>query len=144
MTRRTLLITTLALFTLPGLLLGQPAKQAVEQAERNWAKAVVAGDLAALDKIFADDLIYTHSSGVTESKADYIGKLRSGQTKYLSVDYDSLTVKVYGNAAIVHSKARFKVTTPTGGIDSNLAMLHVWLKSGGTWKLVAHQTTKLP
>ncbi len=144
MIRRTFLITTLALFTLPGLLLAQAEKQAVEQAEKNWAKAVVAGDVPALEKIFADDLIYTHSSGVTENKADYIGKLRSGQTKYLSVDYDSMTVNVYGDAAIVHSKARFKVTTPTGGIDSNLVMLHVWLKSGEGWKLVAHQTTKLP
>jgi len=144
MTRRTFLTTALALFSLPGLLFGQAEKQAVEQAERGWAKAVVAGDLAALEKIFADDLIYTHSSGMTDSKADYIAKLRSGQTKYVSVDYDSMTVKVYGDSAIVHSKARIKAQSATGGIDSNLVMLHVWQKSGGSWKLVAHQTTKLP
>ncbi len=143
MTRRTLLITALALFTLPGLLLAQADKQAVEQAERGWAKAVVAADFPALEKIFADDLIYTHSSGVTETKAEYIGKLRSG-TKYEAIDYESITVKPHGNVAIVHAKAHFKVTTPTGGTDANLVMLHVWVKNGGTWQLAAHQSTRLP
>ncbi|MFB3906212.1 MAG: nuclear transport factor 2 family protein [Acidobacteriota bacterium] len=144
MTRRTFLTATLALFTLPRLLLGQAEKQAVEQAERGWAEAVVAGDLAALEKTLADDLIYTHSNGLTDNKTDYIGKLRSAQTRYLSVDYDSMDVRVYGNAAVVHSKARIKAQTTTAAIDSNLVMLHVWLKSGETWKLAAHQTTKLP
>jgi len=142
MIRRTFLITTLALVTLP-LLCAQGEQQAVEQAERGWAKAVIAADFAALEKIFADDLIYTHSSGVTETKAEYIGKLRSG-TKYEAIDYNSVTVRVYGDTSIVHAKARFKVTTPTGGIDSNLVMLHVWLKSDGGWKLAAHQSTRLP
>lgn len=144
MTRRIFLATTLALFTLPGLLFAQGQKQAVEQAERGWAKAVVAGDLAGLEKIFADDLIYTHSSGVTDNKTDYIGKLRSGQMKYLSVDYESINVKVYANTAIVHSKARIKAQTATGSVDSNLVMLHVWMKNKGAWQLFAHESTKLP
>jgi len=128
---------------LPGLLCAQGEKQAVEQAERGWAKAVVAADFAALEKIFADDLTYTHSSGVTETKTEYIGKLRSG-TKYEAIDYNSVAVRVYGDTAIVNAKARFKVTTPAGGIDSNLVMLHVWVKSDGGWKLAAHQSTRLP
>jgi len=144
MIRRTFLLSTLVLFTLSGLLLGQTDKQAVEQAERSWAKAVVANDLAGLEKIFADDLTYTHSNAVTDSKAEYIEKLRSGQTKYVSIDYDSMTVRVYSDTALVNSKARIKAQTTTGSIDSNLVMLHVWLKSGGSWKLAAHQTTKLP
>ncbi len=144
MKRRTFLVVTFALVTLQGLLFAQADKQAVEQAEKSWAKAVVAADLAALEKIFADDLVYTHSSGVTDTKADYISKLRSGQMKYLSVDYDSMTVKVYGNTATVQSKARIKATSGTNSIDSNLIMLHVWIKNAGSWQLVAHQSTRLP
>lgn len=143
MMRRSFLITTLTVFALFGPLLGQPEKQAVEQAERGWAKAVVAADLAALDKIFTDDLIYTHSNAVIDHKADYIRKLRSGEMKYQSIDYESMEVRVYGDAAVVHSKARIKAQT-TSSVDFKALMLHVWVRSSGEWRLAAHQTTRLP
>jgi hypothetical protein len=28
--------------------------------------------------------------------------------------------------------------------DNQLMMMHVWVKQGKDWKLVAHQTTRLP
>ncbi|RPI27476.1 MAG: nuclear transport factor 2 family protein [Acidobacteria bacterium] len=144
MKRRRFLVAALALCGLPAVFGATPDQQAVEQAERNWAKAVLAGDIAALQTIFADDLIYTHSTGAVDDKTSYLAKMNSG-TKYEAIDYQSMTVHIYGkDAAIVHSKARLKATTPTGGVDSNLMMLHVWAKQGKTWKMVAHQTTRLP
>jgi hypothetical protein len=44
--------------------------------------AMCGGDFAALEAIFHDELLYTHSSGLTDTKATWLASLRSGKTKY--------------------------------------------------------------
>ena len=128
------------------LAAGAPFGQDEElrQAEKNWAAAVVKGDQAALERILAPDLIYAHSTGNIESKSEYLGKLKSGAQKYDAIDYQSTTVKTYGNAAVVHSKVRMRGTNKDGPFDHQLMMLHLWVKQGNSWQLAAHQTTRLP
>jgi len=118
-------------------------EDAVRNAEKQWAAAVVAGDFAAVDRLLSSSLIYAHSTGVIETKAEYLGKLRSGTQKYTGIDHESLTVKMHGDAAVAHSKVRMRGTNAQGPFDNVLMMLHLWVKEGGQWRLAAHQTTKL-
>jgi hypothetical protein len=46
--------------------------------------AMCSGDFAALEAMLHDDLLYTHSSGLTDTKATWLASLRSGKTKYKS------------------------------------------------------------
>lgn len=131
-----------AFLVLAGLASGQEAQ--VRAAERAWAKAVTTSDAAALQKLLGDQLIYSHSTGVVDSKTDYISKIESGRQKYEGVDHQEMTVRLYGTTAVVHSRVRMWGINPSGKFDDRLMMLHVWLKLGGQWRLVAHQTTKLP
>jgi ketosteroid isomerase-like protein len=142
--RITYLAALIVCLTLPGMLAAGPTEQALQEVERNWAKAVLAGDLTTLDKILAEDLIYAHSTGMVDSKSDYLAKLREGQAKYEAIDHEAMTVKVYGESAVVHSRVRMRGTSATGGFNNYMMMLHVWVNQGGNWKLAAHQTTRLP
>jgi ketosteroid isomerase-like protein len=127
-----------------GLVLTAAVQDEVAQAEKAWAAAVIKGDHATLDKLLADGLIYTHSSGLVEDKAAYFGNLKSGALKYETLNEEGVTVKAYGDAAIVH--ARMKMTGINKGQPFNVSavMTHVWVKQGGAWKLAAHQATRLP
>jgi len=116
----------------------------VAQAEKAWAAAVVKGDHAALDKLLAADLIYTHSSGVVENKNVYFGKLKSGALKYESIQHEDIVVKPYGDAAVLHCKVRMKGVSDGAPFSAYAVMTHVWVKQGGSWKLAAHQATRLP
>lgn len=127
---------------LAGLAYGQESE--VRAAERNWAKAVTAGDGGGLQKLLGDQLIYTHSSGVLDTKGSYISKILSGRQKYEGADYQETTVKFYGATAVLHARVHMWGTNPSGKFDDRLIMLHVWWNDGGQWRLVAHQTTKLP
>ncbi|MCU0247857.1 MAG: nuclear transport factor 2 family protein, partial [Bryobacter sp.] len=49
----------------------------VEKAERAWAAAVEKGDTAAMNRLYADDMVYCHSTGLAESKAEYMAKLKT-------------------------------------------------------------------
>ena len=62
------------------------ARQEVEALERQRFAAQVAKDYAFLEKVFADDLIYTHASGKQNGKTDYIQSIRDGKSQYDKID----------------------------------------------------------
>lgn len=129
-----LLITMLPLFA-------QEAE--IREAEKKWAGAITKGDGGTLEKLLGDQLIYAHSTGIIDSKSQYIAKVTSGKQKYEGVDHKSMTVKMYGDTAVVHAQMHMWGVNQSGKFDDHLMMLHVWLKRGGAWQMAAHQTTKL-
>src|SRR5687767_8721952 len=75
-------------------------EQAVLEAERRWAQALVKQDAAALKEVYADDLVYVHSGGNRENKAEFIRRIETGGLKYESLDLVDPRVRLYGNVAI--------------------------------------------
>jgi ketosteroid isomerase-like protein len=140
--RRQISIPVLVLMT--GLILSAAVQDEVAQAEKAWATAVVKGDHATLDKLLADGLIYTHSSGLVEDKAAYFGSLTSGKLKYETLNEEGVTVKAYGDAAIVHARIKMNGINNGAAFNVSAVLTHVWVKQGGSWKLAAHQATRLP
>ena len=123
---------------------GKKAEAAVLQAEKAWIDALVKADTAALETIYADDLIYTHSSAAVDTKASYIANIKSGGTKYHSLDQAEVKTSVYGRAAVVTSKTKIKLTSNGENREFFVRMMHVYVRDGEAWKMVAHQTTRLP
>jgi ketosteroid isomerase-like protein len=118
--------------------------QDIRKAEKEWAAAVAGGDFASVERMLSDQLIYAHSTGNVETKAEYLGKLRAGTQKYDGIEHQSVTVRQFGDTAVAHSKVRMHGKNQSGPFDHQLMMLHVWVKQGGRWQLAAHQTTRLP
>ena len=104
-------------------------------------QAMLHKDGAALEKLCADDLTYSHSAGQLETKAQFIKAISSGKSIVERLDYIDPVVRVYGNVALVR-----------GGVDLyhsqtdivHMNILHVWTKGSGGWKMVARQATRLP
>ncbi len=115
----------------------------VVAAETAWARAVTAQNFDTLDRILSDELIYAHSTGVIETKSEYLGKLKSGVQRYDVIDHETTTVRVHGNAAAAHSIVIMKGATKGNPFDNKLMMMHLWVKNGDVWQLAAHQTTRL-
>jgi ketosteroid isomerase-like protein len=119
-------------------------EQQVRDAEKSWAAAVVAKDYAKLDALMMPDLIYAHSTGAIEDKAEYIGRLKAGKQNYKGLEPTDTTVRMHGNAALTHTKIRMYGVNTDGPFDNKVMMIHMWVKDGGKWRLAGHQTTKLP
>jgi ketosteroid isomerase-like protein len=119
-----------------------PADSEVKKAEESWAAAVKARDAAALQKMMSDDLVYTHSTGSSETRTQYLDKLKSGAQKYTGLEYSNMKVRSWGNAAVVNAQLRMTGATNGTPFDNTVLVTHVWVKQGGSWKLVSHQTTK--
>ncbi|HYZ86656.1 MAG TPA: nuclear transport factor 2 family protein [Bryobacteraceae bacterium] len=115
----------------------------VEKAEKAWIAAVIARDYQALDKIYDPGLIYAHSTGNVENKQQYMERLKGGAQKYDTITVESMKTLPHGNTVVTHSIARMTGTSNGAPFDNRVMMMHVWVKQGSNWKLLAHQTTRL-
>lgn len=119
-----------------------PEVLALEERRR---QALLAGDLPALQRLLAEDLVYVHSTGACDGRDSYLAKLAGGSLQYLELDFSSLQVQVLSQAATV--SGRMTALVSKDGQRKNVASLFmtVWARGvDGEWRLHAHQGTPLP
>ncbi|MCI0438863.1 MAG: nuclear transport factor 2 family protein [Chloroflexi bacterium] len=116
-------------------------EQEVLDLEKRRFEAIVRNDYAALEQILANDLTYIHSNGVFESKAEFIGALKSGQRKYESSDVKEVHARVYGSTAVLTGIVLNRVRGGGGVRDLNLRFTDVYVQRQGKWQMVAWQST---
>lgn len=112
--------------------------------EEQRCTAMTKNDIAALEGMFHDDLIYTHSSAVVDTRASYLEALKSGHTRYHSVQRSDEKVRLCGDTALVTGRAIIDVTVKGEKKHLDTRFLDVWTKTPQGWKFVAWQSTKLP
>jgi Domain of unknown function (DUF4440) len=120
------------------------AEQDVRQAERDRFAAMVKADAGALDRLLAPELIYTHSNAQIQDKAGFIGDIKSGAIKYLSVDPSETNVRVFGSAAIVTGAAALHVIQNGTDLDIKIRYTNTQINRNGSWQMVAWEATRLP
>ncbi|MDB5261281.1 MAG: hypothetical protein JWQ14_562 [Adhaeribacter sp.] len=115
----------------------------VAQAVEKLKTGMVNGDKTTLTNIAAPELSYGHSSGKVEDKAAFVQAIVSGESDFVKIDLSEQTIKIAGNAAIV--RHNLAATTNNGGVAANvkLAVLLIWQKQQGQWKLLARQAVKI-
>jgi ketosteroid isomerase-like protein len=107
-------------------------------------EAVTAGDVAALDELFAADLVYTHSDASADSKQSYLEKLAAGHFKYGPISHPEHSIVVHGDCALVFGDMRGEVQVAGQVRVLNSRSLAVWVRENGSWVLLAFQPTKYP
>jgi len=120
------------------------AESQVANATKELTKAMVDGDRATLEKLASDQLNYGHSGGHIDDKKEFVEKIASGNSDFLSIDITEQTITISGKTAIV----RHILTAKTHDKGKDLADVHlrvilVWQKLGGQWKLLARQAVKI-
>ena len=107
-------------------------------------KAMVEKDYVTLDKIFADTLRYTHSTGRSENKAEYMGMLTSGKVAYTAATRQSVAMTVYGDTVVCHGTIELQVLANGETRHLSSAYLNVWVKGDNGWQMAAWASTPLP
>jgi uncharacterized protein (TIGR02246 family) len=116
----------------------------IKAVDQEWAQAAKTGDAAQLTRLLSNDLVYTHATGIIDDKTSYIEKVKSKRQKYDGIVHSNVRIKVFGgHTAVLTARMRMHGTNPAGPFDDQVLMTHVWVKSSGSWQLVAHQTTKV-
>jgi ketosteroid isomerase-like protein len=121
---------------------------------REFLAGASRNDAAAHERFWADELVYTGSSGRRMGKADIVRDLRAPAsarpagpaTATASTTYtaEDIRIQQYGDTAIV--AFRLVGTTQTGGRTEIARYLNTgtFLERGSEWRAVAWQATKAP
>ncbi len=118
------------------------AEREILSLNREWADAMVRGDRAALERIFSDDLIVTSGDGTLRDKK---GELGDGgpEIKTYFFNTDDLRVRVYGGAAVITGRARWRINYKGRDIDNERRYTCVYAKERGRWRMVAMHLTRV-
>ena len=114
-------------------------------AEAALYQAMIAKDMAALDKILRDDVCYIHSPGFAENKSEYFAGLKKGLYDYEAITSRNVTIKALGDTAVMHGTVEMKVSE-TGKPRDFIQLLFtlVWIREAGAWRLFLRQATRVP
>ena len=97
-----------------------------------------------MERLFGDDLVYTHSSGRTDSKASYIELQRSKSVVYRRMEHSGTTVRTYSCIAIITGHAHYQVTADGKDTTPELEFHSIWAKRDGGVQFVSWQSKPAP
>jgi ketosteroid isomerase-like protein len=120
-------------------------EKAVMATLESMAKATIGKDVATLARIYGDDVTYSHSSGLTETKAEVLKNIQGpGQAEFMK--FSETTIRVYGTVAVAKGITDFRNGRPGNMLDNHLNILWVMVKrpqGPHGWQIVARQTTRI-
>src|SRR5215467_8358694 len=146
--RRQLTLTALAIGLMgvaPALAAEADDEAAVAKNVEAFRAAQFAADAKTLDALCAPELSYSHSDGRVEDKSTFIANATSGKSKFLSLAYEDVKIRVVGTAAVVrfHWVGESQSVADGKKNATNLHILMNWQKQGAEWKLLSRASTKL-
>ena len=118
------------------------ADEALKGEDARYA-AQAGSDFDAMGRLFGDDLVYVHSSGLVDTKASYIERQRSG-LHYRAMRRSNATVRVYGCLAIITGNGDFDVTQNGQDSTAHLLFHSIWVKRGPDVQFVSWESTPAP
>lgn len=115
----------------------------VAAAVEQLRKAMIDGNKTELENLVSDQLSYGHSGGHIDDKKEFVEKLTSGKSDFVTIDLTEQSISISGKTAIVRHK--LNATTNDGGKpgEVHLLVMLVWQKQGGKWILLARQAVKI-
>jgi ketosteroid isomerase-like protein len=120
------------------------SEQEVRQMIGKYRAAMLQRDIAALEKIWADDYVFVNASGEVLTKAQRLANLKSGATTLESIkEEENIMVRVYQNSAVATSRVTLKGQYSGQPTSGQYRSTHVWVKGPTGWQLVSNQLTAL-
>jgi hypothetical protein len=118
--------------------------QELEKIERARFQSWVQKDVPALQKVIADDVVYCHSTGVCQNKAELIDFIIGGANAYLAMDVIEIQPQAYGDAVVINGKLDVKVQSNGKPLSFKAVYTDFYVMRDGRWQLVRWQSTVVP
>jgi ketosteroid isomerase-like protein len=118
--------------------------QTVIDLDKKRMQAMAAKDVATLETLIADDLVYAHSTARLDTKRSLIDNMTSGKTVYTAVDPSNVKAQDLGDAVVLTGECQIKVTSNGTPNVFGVRFTDVYAKRNGSWQMVTWQSTKLP
>jgi ketosteroid isomerase-like protein len=118
--------------------------QTVIDLDKQRMHAMAKKDLATLNALISEDLVYTHSSARIDTKKSLIGAMESGATVYTGVEPSNVEAQDLGDTVVLTGNAAISVNSGGRAMNFGVRFTDVWAHKGGKWQMVAWQSTRTP
>ena len=119
-----------------------PEIVALEAAVRT---AQLAADVEALDRLIADELLFTGPDGQLGTKAQDLAAHRAGTVRIREHTPTELRIRRVGsNVAIVALRARLTVDVRGTTVQGSYRYTRVWAREAGQWRVVGGHVAPSP
>jgi ketosteroid isomerase-like protein len=110
--------------------------------ENEFERAVANNDADALDGILADDWIIVGPDGDMTDKARFLGVIKSGVLSHELMESTDMTVRLYGNTAVVTALTTSKGKFMGQDFASCERATDIFVKQTDRWQCVFTQLTR--
>jgi ketosteroid isomerase-like protein len=151
MTRRRMIAVTLSVLAFWGIAwrasrsaaAAENATEEVLKADEVRNEALQKGDVAALEHIYADDLVYANATGGTLTKQQHLADVKGKTLHFISFKHEDVKAVVHGDTGLVTGISKSEVEYKGSVSKSNRRFLNVFSKIDGHWLCVGHFETNI-
>jgi uncharacterized protein (TIGR02246 family) len=115
----------------------------IARLESEWNTAHLHGDAAALDSLFADDLVVVVPGMRVMSKADSLGVLASGAMSFVRYETSETSTRVYGETAIVTGRLERERRRGGTAIADDWRFTKVYVLRDDRWRVVSFHASNV-
>ena len=105
--------------------------------EQALLRAVTTNDVALLDDLLHDDLLFNGPDGQTATKAVDLANYRSGGVQLRRADDSDRVVSAIGDVVVVAVTVTLEGSYLGIQVDGRYRYLRVWKRTGGAWRVIA-------
>jgi ketosteroid isomerase-like protein len=116
----------------------------VAELERARFQAMTRQDVAALEPMLAADLLYCHSDGTCETKAEFLETIRSGRIRYEAMHLHDMQLRAVGDAVVVNGIVAVQGVQGGEARSFFIVFTDIYARRDGRWQLIAWQSTRRP
>jgi|SRR6185312_3581169 len=143
--RKSILLPLIFLFSLCALAQSSAInqEQTLIALERMWGQAQLTRDSAALERLVSPGFVNTEWDGTVDDRAKFLSDIRDPLYKPASMSLRDISIKLYGNTAIVvgvyHAEGQYRDRP----YDHVGRFTDTWILVDGRWQCVASHASLL-
>ena len=118
---------------------GPHAAHEIERLNDEWVRALEARDIASLDRIMADDFIFTHPME-GDDKVQFLADVESGDVRVEHMGRHDVMVHVFGDTAVLSCRDEARWQYRGRDFTGVYKTIHVYARREERWRLVAIQS----
>jgi ketosteroid isomerase-like protein len=144
--RLSLVLILLSGFTIPahaGFPHHESVHKEIEGLELDWRQAQLSNNVTEVDRLLADDYLGINANGTLETKADELTRRRSGSFHITQLDLSDIKVRIYGDTAVVTSKADVIGKNGDRDISGRYRYTRVYSNRDGQWRIVSFEASRV-
>jgi hypothetical protein len=119
------------------------AEDSVRSVELARREALLHADTTALSRMIATEFVEISRFGQVRTRADNLREIESGELKLTSVRYDSLTVRIYGDVALLRGIADNVGNYKGFPFTGRIRYTRIFVRREGRWQAIAMQQTSM-